>query len=95
MRLRAGRVTRAHERLESEHESAPDPDLVVARAEVLYGRIVRANRASQALTALTLVWLGVSVGLSVRGRRVERARLRGVVSGEVAGWSRGLAGELR
>ena len=94
MRLRAGRVTRAHERLEEEHESAPDPDLV-ARAEVLYARIVRANRASQALTALTLVGLGVSVGLSVRGRRVERARLRVVVNGEVAGLSLGLAGELR
>jgi len=92
LRLRAGRQTRAHEALAT---GAGTVEERTARGEVLYERIVRANRTSQVLTGLAVVGLGVSVGLSVRARRVARARLRVVVNGELAGVSLGLAGELR
>ncbi|MCA9532330.1 MAG: hypothetical protein KC593_01575, partial [Myxococcales bacterium] len=91
LRVRAGRVGRAHEALESDPRPLPER---VARAEVLYRRVVRANRGSQALTVMAVVATGVSVGLSLRARRLRRARLRLEVGTDLAGLSLGLSGVL-
>ncbi|MCB9661711.1 MAG: PEGA domain-containing protein [Sandaracinaceae bacterium] len=93
LRLRAGRLVRAHEVLGDENDPRPFEQRL-ERAMVLDRRIARSNRASQTLTVLGVLGGGLALGLSLRARRVRRAQLQLDVRGELGGLSLGVSGVL-